>query len=123
MNFDEHTKAFLLARVKPTERFKLTRYFVFFKVKPTDGDYARLIKSCKKIHATVGYSTIFFGGSLRLIGFFILRGPRARVHMMVGFFPNFIVTVAPGEVDLDRVPCDVLLGCHPYLSIRRDLFS
>lgn len=111
---------FCITPPKPKSN-KMTRYFVFTRIRPTRKDYNLLRKLSTVIDAFIGYSTEF-GRVPRLVGFFILRGPKTRVSIIHRFFPNFLVSQAPDEFDFDLV-CDILLNEHPYIELKRNLFG
>lgn len=109
---------------------KFTRYFLFTRVRPRDGDYSLLIDTCGKINAFLGYRTVFdSAGVKRLLGFFVLKGPRAFVQNLCRLFPNFNLTPMASENPLaffDYIDFDglvIFFGEHPYRDVRKCLVN
>jgi hypothetical protein len=109
---------------------KYTRYFLFTRVNPKESDYALLVATCERIDAFLGYQVLHDSeGVVRLSGFVVLRGPRTFVGDLCLLFPNFNFTPMSdvyelGGVNFDSFPDGTfLLGEHPFVKLRRSLFS
>lgn len=111
------------------QRAKFTRYFLFTRVRPHIGDYSLLIERCGQINAFLGYRTVFDKGVKRLLGFFVLRGPRTFVHNLCRLFPNFNLTPVASDDPLnffdgvDFSGLIIFFGEHPYRNVRKRLFN
>lgn len=105
-----------------------TRYFIFSKASPTDGDEEKIIKSCELIDAFLCYSRVRNGTTNRdyLRGAIILRGPRANIdgRTLRSYFPNMLLRfIGRMEFDIDSLPDNVkVVGEHPFKGLRRTLF-
>lgn len=109
-------------------RTRRTRYFVFSKVNPTDKDFRLLINNCSAIKAHYyGYLTHYDGTSKRktlLEGFFVLSKNPTYPTFLYSWFPNFLIRQMPACMMLEDInPSVVVVGSHPYISCRNDLFD
>ena len=105
-----------------------TRYFIFSKASPTDGDEEKIINSCKLIDAFLCYARVRNEVRKRdyLRGAIILRGPRANIdgRSLRSYFPNMMLRyIGRMDFDIDSLPDGVkVVGEHPFKRLRKTLF-
>lgn len=111
----------------PQNKFKMTRYFVFWRTDPKPSDYELLRKKCEEINAFFGYTTLNNGDKKILKGFIILRGVKtiSDGSSLHAHFPNFMIRGVGTKCDmnLEALRNLTLNGVHPYEGVRRRLFD
>ena len=104
-----------------------TRYFLFWRVNPNQKDYQTLTMAVAKINCFIVYRLVRDGQRVVLKGFIILGGMQThssatRLHY---HFPNFMLYRMGRKfvVEMKDIPDDaVLLGKHPYGTLKKQLF-
>lgn len=113
---------------------KRTKYFVFTRTEPSTSDYLFLISVCEENSIQLMFKTVTTSKGLsRIVGSMVCLGSVTQPSV-AALFGNFLVSCLPrefenGEEWMDGVACvssgpvfDNFKG-HPYVSVKRNIFS
>jgi hypothetical protein len=109
-----------MGRIQGGSRGRYTRYFKFSRVSPEEIDYDLLVQVCKNINAALFYVTVNERGKPKLIGYFVLRGPRTYADDLARIFPNFLITAMQASEDLNEEEFET--NALPFEDLKRVLF-
>lgn len=113
-------------------RSRPSRYYTFTRINPSGRDIKLLVKNCKAIKADfygyVVHRVIDSSNKRKTIleGFFVLSKSPTFSCFLEAWFPNFLIRQMPKDmsIELDELPSTLtIVGHHPYLSCRSDLFD
>lgn len=105
-----------------------TRYFLFWRINPTNKDYSILAESCETINAFYGFKTSWENSRRVLKGFIVLKGPSTceSGRTLHRYFPNFLIRCVKADFhfNFEDSPPDVeMVGLHPFDDLRKELFK